>query len=183
MPTLSLLICHLVERRDQLARLQTHLGPQLTDRVEMLIEVDNRQITTGEKRNRLLERAQGDFTAFIDDDDMVAPDYVRSILAAIDRQPTVDCIGLKGIITFGGAQRLNPRPFVHSIKCHSWYEANGVYYRTPNHLNPIASRHTKVTKFPHITIGEDRAWSEALRSLLKTEVMVKEPLYFYESRS
>jgi glycosyltransferase involved in cell wall biosynthesis len=181
-PTLSILICNLQERAQSLARLLTQLDRQTTDRVEVLIETDNRQVPTGTKRNTLLARAQGAFTAFIDDDDMVSPSYVRDVLNAIDSQPGVDCIGLKGIITFGGPARRNPRPFVHSVRCKSWHEANGVYYRTPNHLNPIASRHSKVTPFLPIVHGEDKAWSDALRGLLKSEVMVKEPLYFYESR-
>jgi hypothetical protein len=56
--TLSILICSLWERAGDLARLLRVLDPQLTPDVELLIEVDNREKTTGAKRNILLEKAK-----------------------------------------------------------------------------------------------------------------------------
>jgi hypothetical protein len=178
---LSILICHLEQRDAELQRLLQQLAPQLSDRVEVLTETDTGELPTGTKRNLLIARSTGAFTAFIDDDDTISSTYVADVLAAIDSDPTIDCVGLKGIITFGGTARLNPRTFIHSIECAGWYEANGVYYRTPNHLNPIASRHSKALPFPDITVGEDHAWSDAIRPQLHSEVMVDRTLYYYEA--
>lgn len=48
--------------------------------VEVLCEVDDG--LSGPKRQRLLEAAQGDYIAFVDDDDKVADDYVCELLEA-----------------------------------------------------------------------------------------------------
>lgn len=68
---LSILICSLHSRSHLLAELKAILQPQLTGDVELLIEIDNKEISTGAKRNILLNRAQGKYIVFIDDDDMV----------------------------------------------------------------------------------------------------------------
>lgn len=184
-PTLSLLICHLRQRSAYLRRLLQSLEHQcqaFPDQVEICVEKDSGELSVGEKRNRLLDRALGMFTAFIDDDDLVAGNYVRRILTAIDRQPEVDCVGIEGIVTVGGPRKLQPRRFIHSIRFDRWFEQGGVYYRPPNHLNPIAARHSKSVSFPRKDIGEDHDWSMVIRPRLQTEVMLEGPLYFYESR-
>jgi glycosyltransferase involved in cell wall biosynthesis len=58
--------------------------------VEVITEVDNKQITTGAKRNNLLNKAQGKYICFIDDDDHISNDYLRLILEAIESD--ADCI-------------------------------------------------------------------------------------------
>ena len=185
MKTLSVLICHLIPRTAPIARLRARLNPQLVKhgiQVELIIDGDNGEVPTGVKRNRLLARASGSFTVFIDDDDLVHEDYLSKILDAIKENPSADCIGMQGIITLGGEAKRNPKVFKHSISYGGWYERDGVYYRTPNHLNPIASRHSKAVKFPEITTGEDHKWSEALMPLLKVETYIQMPIYFYEAK-
>ena len=176
----SIMVCSLVERMDKLNRLLTCLRPQLerTNEVELLVHMDSRIHAIGKKRNLLLQRAQGEFTAFIDDDDLVSDDYVSAILKAITSDPGVDVIGLEGIITFGGQ---NPGRFIHSITCGGWYEKGGIFYRTPNHLNPVKSRIARAHRFEEINFGEDQKWSESLAPQLKTEVMIDHPIYFYRS--
>ena len=51
--------------------------------VELLYLLDNRRRSVGSKRNALLDAARGEYVAFIDDDDEVAPDYVQKIYKAI----------------------------------------------------------------------------------------------------
>lgn len=48
--------------------------------VEILVDVDAGQAKSGVKRQNLLVRARGDYLAFVDDDDEVAPDYLRRIV-------------------------------------------------------------------------------------------------------
>lgn len=177
-PTLSILICSLTQRFKTLKELTEELKKQKTDRVEILIEIDGGQITTGAKRNLLLERAKGDYVAFVDDDDMVSDDYVSKILKAIETCP--DCCGMEGIITF--QKRQERRLFVHSIQHKEWYEMDKVYYRCPNHLSPVKRELALQTGFPDKTIGEDRDYSMRLLPLLKTEVYIDGPIYFYKTR-
>lgn len=176
-PTLSILICSLTSRHKTLNELVVELKRQKTDRVEILAEIDGGQITTGAKRNLLLERAQGDYIAFVDDDDMVSEDYVEKILKAIETRP--DCCGIEGIITF--EKRQESRLFIHSLQHKEWFEMDKVYYRCPNHLSPVKRELALQTGFPDKTIGEDRDYSLRLLSLLKTEVYIDGPIYFYKT--
>lgn len=84
----------LTERHEGTSRMMRALNAQTKGRddVELLILVDNYATSTGEKRNRLIDLAKGDFLAMVDDDDMLSPDYVPEIMAAIDRDPETDVI-------------------------------------------------------------------------------------------
>lgn len=73
---LSILICHLKERKELLERLMKCLEPQIIGKpVEVLIDDADKSVTTGEKRNRLLARATGRWSAAVDDDDLVSESY------------------------------------------------------------------------------------------------------------
>jgi glycosyltransferase involved in cell wall biosynthesis len=179
---LSLLICHLRNREAQLTRLLQVLRPQtfgLDSEIEILIDTDQGEVPTGTKRNRLIQQSKGSFLAFIDDDDLVHPNYVRYIAQAIAKDPQVQVIGIEGIITFNGDARVNPRKFIHSIQNTHWYEKDSVYYRTPNHINPIRRDVACTVPFQDITIGEDHKWSTEIRPLLTKETYISTPIYYY----
>lgn len=175
---LSLLICSLTKRDRMLRRLMDRIRPQLTPEVEILVETDRGERSIGAKRNALLERAKGEYVAFIDDDDLVSRDYVIRILNAIQTQP--DCVGLEGVITTNGR---SPKKFIHSLQYREWFERDGVYYRNPNHLNAIKRELALKTKFAEVNHGEDSDYSRRVLEHLKTEVHLPGPIYFYEFRS
>jgi glycosyltransferase involved in cell wall biosynthesis len=174
MKKLSVLICSLENRQHLLQRLMDVLNPQLNDNVEVLKKIDNGEIPIGRKRNELLEQAQSEYVAFVDDDDIVSNDYISKILHAIEKKP--DCCGLQGIITFQGK---SPRMFIHSLKYKSWFEQNNVYYRCPNHLNAIKRSLAIQVKFPETNHGEDRDFSTRILPLLKTEEYINGVIYHY----
>lgn len=175
---LSILICTLESRRKWLARLFKRLEPQRCGDVEILTDKDNGEVSIGVKRNRLLEQATGDYICFVDDDDLVATDFVQRILEAVKTEP--DCVGMEGIITFDGRK---PRKFIHSLRYKSWYEKDGIYYRNPNHLSPVKRSLALQVRFPDKNNGEDHDYSQRLLPLLATEVYLENPIYFYEFRS
>lgn len=185
---LSICICTLPVRRAQLERLLDHLWAQILDSynpllglnphprmVEILVD-DEKNISIGEKRQRLLERSRGAFVAFVDDDDFVSHEYVAEILTAIDKHPHADCVELRGVITTAGAE---PEPTHHSIKYTDWHKADGVHCRSPNHLNPIRRKHALAVGFPHKSHAEDFDFSIKLRPLLKVEAPTHGVLYHY----
>lgn len=149
----------------------------------------------GIKRNRLLARMnfengtkhETDYVCFIDDDDMVAPDYIKTILEAIEKNPDCDCLSLRGIITTDGG---NPEMFEHSLKYTKW-DDNGTKYpniryeRYPNHLNVIRADIARQFKFLEVNRGEDHDWSTQIHKsgLLKNEVYIDKVLYYYQYRS
>lgn len=181
---LSILICHLTNRKLLLERLMKCLQPQVDQAnengsvVEVLIESDSGQLCTGEKRNRLLGRSCSTWSAAIDDDDLVVPNYLELILGALRSEP--DCVSLNGLLFRDGHPT---RKFCHSIKNGpEWREEQGGlrrYLRPPNHINTVRTELARSAGFPSKTIGEDRCFSERLFPLLKTEVWVEEVLYHY----
>lgn len=170
----SILICSLSSRADKLQRLMNVLEAQKNDAVEILIKTDNGEIPIGKKRNLLLEEATGDYVAFIDDDDLVAEDYVKKIIEALETRP--DCCGIQGIITFQGQ---DPRMFIHSLKYKEWFEQNNIYYRCPNHLNPVKRELALQVRFPETNFGEDKDYSTRLFPLLKEERFISGVVYHY----
>ncbi len=92
-PLLSILTPSLPERID------THLKPlcaklraqierdSLPGQVEHLVFLDNRARNVGQKRTTMLAMARGRYLAFVDDDDDVSSDYVKSLVAAISSFP------------------------------------------------------------------------------------------------
>ena len=174
---LSILICSIEGRDKVLRRLLNILRPQKTKAVEIIVEKDNCEITTGAKRNVLLHRARGEYVAFVDDDDMVADDYVAKILQATKNNP--DCVGLEGLMTRVKKGREIKNKFIHSLQYPYWYQEKGVYYRCPNHLNPVKRELALQVGYLDVTVQEDLDYSTRLRPLLKTEEYITGTMYFY----
>ena len=171
---LSILTATMHERNGVFRNLAKVLKAQSTPEVEMLAICDNGELSIGAKRNQLLEAAKGDYVCFVDDDDMISPFYIRGILTAIQDNP--DCVGIEGIITMN---KIGPKKFVHSLQYTDWFEENDIYYRCPNHLNPIKREIALDIKFPETSWQEDQDFSMRLKGKLKTEVFIRGPIYFY----
>lgn len=76
---------------------------QATNRVEVLVDVDNGQDSSGIKRQRLLEKAQGEYIVYVDDDDDISDYYVSSILKALESEP--DVLGINLLFFRNGVRR------------------------------------------------------------------------------
>lgn len=173
-PILSLLVCTLQSRMQLFDNLKRVLSYQSPPEVEMLVCMDKGENTIGKKRNDLLHTAKGEYVCYLDDDDMISPYYVSSILSALESKP--DCVGIKGVIV---CNKIAPKTFIHSLEYAEWFEKNGIYYRCPNHLNPVKRDIALTVGFPSKNSGEDRDYSFGLRGKLKTEVMIEDPIYYY----
>ena len=176
---LSILIPTLPERSTLLANMVSYIGQH--EGVEIITDDRGRHITTGHKRNDLIQRAQGDYTVFVDDDDYVTPDYTASILEALNSRP--DVVTFEGWYTENGRNRVD-----WVIKLGERYEArteNGKYmfFRFPNHLCPVKRSITAQVKFPPITQGEDYQWAVKLQPYLKTSVHIPKLIYHYAFRT
>lgn len=181
---LSILICTLNNRFHFFSDLMNKLNAQMRSEVEVLFEKDDGQITIGEKRNKLLKRAKGDYVAFIDDDDSISSDYIVKVLKAIESNP--DCCSLTGVITWDG---VNPEIFEHSIK-YSAYKTNTndepiKYERYPNHLNVIKREIAQQFSFVSVNFGEDTEWATQIfnAGVLKTESTIDGVIYHYKYRT
>jgi glycosyltransferase involved in cell wall biosynthesis len=184
-PKLSILICHKPGREHFLSRLKQRIWPQLGDDAEMVIH-DGIGMPIGQKRNELLQGAEGEYVCFIDDDDLVSENYVQLLMEGIDKG--VDCCSLKGIITEDGKR---PQVFEHSIQYKEYRTVGGEdntspgfvrYERYPNHLNCIKASIAKQFRFPELNHGEDTEWATQIHKsgLLKVEHYIPEVIYYYE---
>ena len=124
MTDLSILIPTTPDRREFLTRLTNSLSNQIRDcgvlsQVEILINETApfdkndpiKELSIGYKRNKLLQKASGDYVAFIDSDDRISEKYICLLFEGIAKNP--DCCSLVGEITVDG---LNPLIFHHSIR-------------------------------------------------------------------
>jgi glycosyltransferase involved in cell wall biosynthesis len=183
---LSLLIATLDSRRSLFEELREELSRQIRaggweSEVEILHDADSGERSIGHKRNRLLDRASGLFVAFIDDDDRVSADYVSRICQAIQADPEIDCIGIRGIVTFRGS---HPREFSHSIRHSDYFSRRHTYFRPPYHLNPMRRQIAASYRFAEVGYSEDIDWALRIRrdGVLKREAYIDSVLYFYRSR-
>lgn len=150
--------------------------------VEILRDLRAKGVATiGAKRNSLLMRAAGEYVVFCDDDDALAPAYLKHIFDGIRNR--VDVVSLKGIITTDGR---NPLVFEHSIK-YGAYKTNPdgseiKYERYPNHLNAMKASIARQFKFPETNFGEDTDWATQIfkSGLLKEEHYVSDITYYYK---
>jgi hypothetical protein len=185
--TLSILILSIEGREDKLNRLLNEIASQvkkhnLFDDIQVLVSKDKRgEHIIGYKRNLCLQHAEALWEMFVDDDDMLAPESLFHIVKNL-KEKNPDCIALEGIITENGT---NPKKFIHSLRYNEWFEKDNIYYRSPNHLNPIRTSISKNFKFPEINHGEDKEWSMAISKagVLKSEAKIGFPYYYYEYMS
>ena len=135
----------IVRIREKVSRLAPHL------RVEYLTQYDNREVSVGNKRQVLLEKAAGKYMSFIDDDDDINDAYIEDLVETI--RGGYDVMRLRGSIS--------PYTFTHSIE--NSLNANMArgeeFLRPPNHLNPMLADVAKLFPFKDAVRGEDLEWT------------------------
>lgn len=141
--------------------------------VECLRLCDNGERTSGQKRQELSRQATGDYVCWVDDDDLVSPDYVTRILTGC--LTGVDVVG----ITLQMFKDYVPGEVWH-FGLYPDQRSRGLM--AANHLcawkREIAER---VCWTPELGYGDDQAWYGPLHAagLAKTGVTIQEPIYRY----
>jgi len=125
------------------------IAPQLRYTIDLAF--DNREMSIGMKRERLLQESKGKYSAFIDDDDDITNEYIEDLLQTIEGSYPV--MRLRG--------RIDAYTFTHSIE-NSLKDpmARGeVFLRPSNHLNPMLTDIAKMLHFKDAVRGEDLEWT------------------------
>lgn len=137
--------------REKIAR----LCPAL--RYQLCINFDNREMSIGMKRQKLLEEAKGKYLSFIDDDDDITDAYIEDLWGTI--QGGYDTMRLRG--------QISQYTFVHSTEMTlstpmATLDDPPVFQRPPNHLNPMIADAAKLVSFKNAVHGEDLDWTLSL---------------------
>jgi hypothetical protein len=158
--------------------LKEQIAPLTKDQVEVLVSEDDGAMAIGDKRNLLVHSARGHFLCFVDDDDMVATDYVAQLLKVIGENPDIDYVGWR--LQYFESGILCSTPVIHSLRFEEWRDTSSCYERDVSHLNPVRASLAKQVPFPKgCRYAEDRAWGKAIKPLLKKEAFLDRVMYFY----
>lgn len=181
---ISILIPTMNSRRplfeDVLREVQHQIAETPQIKVEVLWESDNGEMTLGAKRNVLIDRCTGKYHCFIDDDDVLAPYFLKTFVPMIQSGIDYDCA------SFVGAHYVKGhfvKLFNHSIVYKEWFEMPERYYRCPSPMNIIKTSIVRQVRYHDIRNTEDHEFS---MRLMRTGLLNKEfevnpnrPLYHY----
>ena len=182
---LTVLICSTHTRWDNFGQsIQKQIWPQYQSlsaedqsRVEIIMLTDNKKLMLGDKRNVMVDIAQGRYVVFVDDDDRIEPDYLSTLLEAIGASPGVD------VITFYASVTLNGGPAKICRYSTGWdcdHNTADEYHRLPNHICCVKRELARKVSYPSILYGEDSGYSKLLAPLLTTERAINRVLYHYD---
>lgn len=182
---LSILIPSTNDRNEMLYELLDHLHYQLyeenvNDEVEIITDIDNGEVSVGLKRQKLIEKAKGEWVVFIDSDDWPSNDYIEEIFLAMKDKP--DVINFEGYMTTNGINRENFKiskdlPYITVQDAHG----NKEYLRFSNHLSVIKRDIALKIGYKDLRFAEDYDYAKRLKEsgLILTERYIPQSLYHY----
>lgn len=144
-------------------------------RIEILMLTDNKSMMLGEKRNVMVDMAQGKYVVFVDDDDRIEPDYFKSLLDAT--------VSDADAITFNASVSLNgeaPKLCRYSKDFRRDTNTTDAYLRIPNHICCVKKSVSVKASFPNLPYGEDSGYSKLLLPHLESEHKIDRVLYHYD---
>ena len=178
-PILSILTPTIRGRESQVIALQEKIASQIGTQygvpmVEHLTLSDNRARSIGAKRQALADIARGQYIAFVDDDDDVAPDYVESLLKAAETGADVITFrqraiynGLDSEVHFGVNNQDGP------------FNPGGITLRAPWHVCAWRRERVEGCLFGESNYGEDLVWCQQARKRIRTAHHIDKVLHTY----
>lgn len=181
LPTWTILVPTLGERRPLFERLMSGLLPQLDPhegRVNVVAWWNNGHPSLPEVRQAMVDGARSDYVSFVDDDDLVPNYFVAEVVSALAQRP--DYVGFQVQCYSNGVPTAVS---YHSLRHGRWRNDGATYFRDISHLNPIRRDLALLADFRRTKPGrpEDRAWVDQLRKTgrVRTEVTIDRIMYHY----
>jgi hypothetical protein len=177
----SILIPTLAGRQASLARLLDVLLPQAeaVPGIEVVALYNNGSRPLTDIRQDLLDDARGEFISFIDDDDLVVPDFAYTVIMAMG-DPDTDAVGFQARIFEDG----DPVQLAfHSIRfTRQWFADISGAYRDWTLLNPVRTAIARKGDFRLCReLGEDYDFRSQIAHLLHRDEYIPRVLYLYYS--
>lgn len=177
-PLFEVLIPTMPGRKDLLSRLMAVLEPQFRKHPKAIFRTDDGPGSIGTKRQRMVDSATADYVAFVDDDDMVALDYLDRIMPCLEKGP--DVVGITMHVSIDG-KNWHPSPIFRHSLLFAHNEPWSGTDRTPHHLCPMRRELALRSRFPDLMWAEDYNFALGVLKHLKTEEWSGDaPIYFYE---
>ena len=178
---LSILICSVEteERQSKLKKLIAELHKQISknyaeEMVEIIVDTDNMIKSVGQKRNDLIEKAQGEFICFIDDDDFVSENYLSSILCHLNSGIDILLITIQHIENGVNKPKIIPSLFIDNLNT-----GEAVLKTNHFHLCPHKKSIARNVLFECVNFAEDMLYSQKMVKHINSSYLINEPLYIY----
>lgn len=179
--TLSILICSVdtEERQVKLKKLINELHRQISknfaeEMVEIIIDTDNMEKSVGKKRNDLIEKAQGEFICFIDDDDFVSENYLSTILYHLNSGIDIVLITIEHIENGVNKPKIIPSLYIDNLNT-----GEAVLKTNHFHLCPHKKSIARNVLFECINFAEDMMYSQKMVRHIINSQTIYEPIYIY----
>jgi hypothetical protein len=178
---LSILIPSIPERLSQLADVINRYQIMIHDyglNAEILSLVDNKRRSIGQKRNDLMDLAEGEYWVMSDEDDQLTETYFRFITEAINTKADV--------ITYLQSARINndKATVKFGLKNINQELVNGETIQRPAwHCCTWRKEAIKEARFAPTNWGEDDLFQRVANELAKTEYHIPEICHVYEHDS
>ena len=147
--------------------------------IEIIGLFDNKKRTTGQKRQDLLSMAQGTHLVFIDDDDRISENYVKSIMDTLNENLETDCIVFDSICKINGGPGILCK---YGIEFEYGYILDGTEWRgKPAHTMVYKSSIAKKHMYSNMTSGEDVDWVKRACLDIVNQTRIDKVLYYYDA--
>lgn len=156
--------------------LQTQIDLEKTNAVEILGLFDNKKRTVGEKRQALLQIANGSYLVFIDDDDRVADTYIKDILLALKDDP--DCVVFDCLCTMNNTKRIYCKYGIEYE--YKDTDQDGNWFGKPAHTMVYRAAIAKKHHYQSVSVGEDVEWVKRACNEIKKQNRISKVLYYYD---
>jgi glycosyltransferase involved in cell wall biosynthesis len=147
--------------------------------VEIIGLFDNKKRTIGQKRQDMLNLARGKYLVFIDDDDRISEDYVKTIIEALNKYPETDCVVFDCICKVnGGYDKLCK----YGVEFEYGDILGGTEWRgKPAHTMVYKSSIAKIHSYADMNYKEDVHWVVRACVDIKHQTRIDKVLYFYDA--
>lgn len=179
-PILSILIPSIPSRLNMLSSLLKKIDDNLGSRrkdVEILVVIDNKQKSIGEKRDNLLQICTGTYFMFLDDDDDFTD--LICILDAVE-DSSVDVITFKSVCkNNNGSEFIVTHRLGNPIEHISDENGNYLDCNRPPFHNCVWHNRYKKFHFPFVSYGEDWGWLKQFVGKASSEIHIDKVIYKY----
>lgn len=178
--TLSILICSIPERFATLQVLVDKLLLQSYNfpEVEIIVFLDNKKRTIGEKRDGAVSLARGKYFILLDDDDDCSDDYVEELVKAAESNADIISFDQKAVIraaTWSGESTVN-----FSLQNEDEeFNIGGITKRKPYSVCAFKTEKFKHLSFGKTNYGEDKIFSEQAWAIAESEHHIDKILHVY----